>query len=60
MSTAPPVPPRPYDAVLNAPPVPPLPPNILESYTAEHESLPHFDQPLIAPKPHHPANVRQN
>jgi len=53
MSTVPPVPPRPYETPPPAPPpLPPLPPNILESY-----SLPHFDNPLIAPKPHNPANV---
>lgn len=52
MSTAPPVPPRPYDAP--PPPLPPLPPHILDKYD---ESLPHFDNPLIAPKPHHAANV---
>ena len=57
MSTAPPVPPRPYDAPLNPPPLPPLPPNILERYNTENGSLPHFEKPLIAPKPHHAGNV---
>ncbi|KAF8809152.1 HCP-like protein [Phlegmacium glaucopus] len=60
MSTVPPVPPRPYETASPPPPppppppLPPLPPNILESY-----SLPHFDNPLIAPKPHNPANMAQ-
>lgn len=53
MSTAPVIPPRPYDDPVNPLPVPPLPPNILD------ESRPHFEQPLIAPTPHHPANVRE-
>lgn len=58
MSTAPPVPPRPYDSHNPAPPLPPLPPDILLGrYNTESESLPHFEKPLIAPKPHHVANV---
>ena len=62
MSTAPPpVPPRPYydssTPSRNPPPLPPLPPNILERYNTENGSLPHFEKPLIAPKPHHAGNV---
>ena len=61
MSTAPPVPPRPYIPPLNPPPnpppLPPLPPNILHRYNTDSGSLPHFEKPLIAPTPHHAANV---
>ena len=63
MSTAPPVPPRPYDAPLNPPrlpPLPPLPPDILERYNTENGSLPHFENPLIAPTPYHAVNVSEN
>ena len=73
MSTAPPpVPPRPYyDSPLTPtrnplplppppPPLPPLPPNILERYNTENGSLPHFEKPLIAPKPHHAGNVSKS
>ena len=58
MSTAPPAPPRPYDAPLNSPPLPPLLPDILEQYITESGSLPHFEKPLIAPTPHHGLRIR--
>ena len=50
MSSAPPVPPRPYDAP--PPPLPPLPPNIFRQYESQ--------TPLIAPQPHNPTNVSNN
>ncbi|KIJ61885.1 hypothetical protein HYDPIDRAFT_137149 [Hydnomerulius pinastri MD-312] len=70
----PPVPPRPVEyvarnsvqSVNQPPPVPPLPPNFIaqsQSQQSPPPSLPHFEQPLAAPRPHRldpnlPANVR--
>ena len=71
--SAPPVPPRPYDGPTGngdrPPPLPPLPPDLkaqAERYNTpsfyELDSPPHFENPLIAPRPHRvdpalPANV---
>ena len=64
MSTAPTVPPRPYESynvpLNNPPPLPPLPRDIRDRYNTENGSLPHFEKPLIAPTPHHAANVSNN
>ncbi|TCD63678.1 hypothetical protein EIP91_005122 [Steccherinum ochraceum] len=68
MST-PPVPPRPLESYENSksnapPPIPPLPPNFKPDID-DQELTPHFENPLIAPRPHKlqpdvPANmVRQ-
>ncbi|KAF8875033.1 hypothetical protein BD779DRAFT_1678416 [Infundibulicybe gibba] len=63
---APPVPPRPASVNQNPPPPrPPLPPDILQNRYSPYESPPHFDNPLIAPRPHKldptvPANMVQN
>ncbi|CAA7270035.1 unnamed protein product [Cyclocybe aegerita] len=61
--SAPPVPPRPYETTLNVPPPPPLPPvppalkKEAEVYDTPSqyelvESPPHFENPMIAPRPH--------
>ncbi|KAH7886822.1 HCP-like protein [Phlebopus sp. FC_14] len=65
MDELPPVPPRPvdYDArqsVEQPPPIPPLPPELLAQ--SQRQSLPHFEPPLAAPRPHRldpnlPANM---
>ncbi|KAF8155421.1 hypothetical protein B0H34DRAFT_798611 [Crassisporium funariophilum] len=80
MASAPPVPPRPYESTtLNRngypgppPPLPPLPPDLrleTERYNTpspyEIESPPHFENPLIAPRPHRldpsiPANMARS
>lgn len=64
---APPIPPLPPGALqqeqrrdpASRPPLPPLPPQLQE------HSAPHFDNPLVAPRPHRldpdlPANVRRS
>ena len=56
--SAPPIPPLPPGPITEPPPpLPPLPPQL-------QESAPHFDNPLVAPRPHRldpdlPANVRR-
>ena len=65
----PPVPPRPlesYDSQRKPsapPPVPPLPPTFKQDQESVLGSPPHFEDPLVAPRPHKlqpdlPANVR--
>lgn len=66
----PPVPPRPYDAYDSRPshngdppPIPPLPPTLRVELESEYGSGPHYDDPLVAPRPHKlqpdlPAHVR--
>lgn len=71
MMTTPPVPPRPVDAYdrrpareqTGPPPVPPIPPSLRMDLESEYGSGPHFEDPLVAPRPHKlqpdlPANVR--
>lgn len=55
----PPVPPRPTSSYTNSssgpappPPVPPLPPNFSFNGQDPQISLPHFEDPLVAPRPH--------
>ncbi len=45
------------------PPLPPVPPSLRVELESEYGSQPHFDDPLVAPRPHKlqpdlPANVR--
>lgn len=57
----PPVPPRPYEGydsqssrsdIPAPPPVPPLPPSLKVQLESEYGSRPHFEDPMVAPRPH--------
>lgn len=67
------VPPRPYDdhgrrpsrGQNGPPPLPPIPPALKQDLESEYGSAPHFEDPLVAPRPHKvhpdlPANMARN